>query len=94
MKLQTIKATGDVEAGEKLFDKYSRLDEPWNRWRDIVLMHKQPRNIFVQPNTVIGEGRLSSLNTYSLYYFYIKVLVNIVLLSCQSVIRSKATPRC
>ncbi|KAF9798556.1 hypothetical protein SFRURICE_008289 [Spodoptera frugiperda] len=64
VKLQTIKATGDVEAGEKLFDKYSRLDEPWNRWRDIVLMHKQPRNIFVQPNTVIGEGKQVELKRY------------------------------
>ncbi|KAJ8732606.1 hypothetical protein PYW07_015205 [Mythimna separata] len=53
VKLQTIKATADFEAGEKLFEKYSRLDEPWGRWRDIVLMHKQPRNIFVQPNTVL-----------------------------------------
>ncbi|KAJ0180024.1 hypothetical protein K1T71_004615 [Dendrolimus kikuchii] len=52
VKLQTIKATGDVAAGEQLFDKYSRLDDPWNRWRDIVMMHKQPRNIFVQANTI------------------------------------------
>ncbi|XP_045446247.1 dipeptidyl peptidase 3 [Melitaea cinxia] len=57
VKLQTIKATGDSAAGETLFDKYSRLDEPWNRWRDIVMLHKQPRNIFVQPNTVLeGDG--------------------------------------
>ncbi|KAJ2939650.1 hypothetical protein O0L34_g14369 [Tuta absoluta] len=51
VKLQTIKATGDVAAGEALFNKYSALEEPWGRWRDIVLKHKQPRNIFVQPNT-------------------------------------------
>lgn len=57
VKLQTIKATGDSAAGESLFDKYSRLDEPWSRWRDIVMLHKQPRNIFVQPNTVLeGDG--------------------------------------
>ncbi|XP_073951083.1 dipeptidyl peptidase 3 isoform X2 [Choristoneura fumiferana] len=52
VKLQTLKATGDIAGAEALFDKYSRLDGPWARWRDIVMMHKQPRNIFVQPNTV------------------------------------------
>uniref|UniRef100_A0A1E1W925 Dipeptidyl peptidase 3 n=1 Tax=Pectinophora gossypiella TaxID=13191 RepID=A0A1E1W925_PECGO len=51
VKLQTIKATGDVAAGERLFDTYSRVDGAWARWRDIVLLHKQPRNIFVQANT-------------------------------------------
>uniref|UniRef100_A0A2A4IYH5 Uncharacterized protein n=1 Tax=Heliothis virescens TaxID=7102 RepID=A0A2A4IYH5_HELVI len=67
VQLQTIKATGDVAAGEKLFDKYSRLDEPWSRWRDIVMMHKQPRNIFVQPNTFLinsNKGEEIDLKRY------------------------------
>lgn len=51
LKLQTLKATGDFKGAEKLFEKYSRLDAPWDSWRDIVMLHKQPRNIFVQPNT-------------------------------------------
>nr|XP_026486159.1 dipeptidyl peptidase 3 [Vanessa tameamea] len=63
VKLQTIKATGDVAAGEKLFDTYSRLEQPWNSWRNIVMMHKQPRNIFVQPNTV-HEGDSVQLKRY------------------------------
>lgn len=53
VKLQTLKATGDVAGAEALFARYSRLEEPWARWRDIVMLHKQPRNIFVQPNTVL-----------------------------------------
>ncbi|XP_023951695.1 dipeptidyl peptidase 3 isoform X2 [Bicyclus anynana] len=52
VKLQSIKATGDVAHGERLFQRYSELGAPWGRWRDIVMLHKQPRNIFVQPNTV------------------------------------------
>ncbi|XP_022118973.2 dipeptidyl peptidase 3 isoform X1 [Pieris rapae] len=63
VKLQTIKATGDFSAGEQLFQKYSRLEAPWNRWRDIVLLHKQPRNIFVQPNTV-AKGEEVKLTRY------------------------------
>ncbi|CAG9115450.1 unnamed protein product [Plutella xylostella] len=51
VKLQTLKATGDAAGAEALFAKYSELATPWDRWRDIVMMHKQPRNIFVQPNT-------------------------------------------
>ncbi|CAH2075146.1 unnamed protein product, partial [Iphiclides podalirius] len=58
VKLQTLKATGDAAAAERLFDRYSRLDEPWARWRDIVMLHKQPRNIFVQPNTALKDGEV------------------------------------
>lgn len=65
VKLQTIKATGDFAAGELLFDKYSRVEGEWARWRDIVMIHKQPRNIFVQPNTVIAnEGEQVELKRY------------------------------
>ncbi|XP_047986540.1 dipeptidyl peptidase 3 isoform X2 [Leguminivora glycinivorella] len=63
VKLQTLKATGDAAGAETLFDKYSRLDEPWGRWRDIVMLHKQPRNIFVQPNTV-HKGNDVELHRY------------------------------
>lgn len=57
VKLQTLKATGDAAAAEQLFARYSRLEGEWARWRDIVLLHKQPRNIFVQPNTIL-KGNL------------------------------------
>ncbi|XP_014363567.2 dipeptidyl peptidase 3 [Papilio machaon] len=56
VKLQTLKATGDAAAAEQLFARYSRLEGEWARWRDIVLLHKQPRNIFVQPNTVLKDN--------------------------------------
>ncbi|XP_013134369.1 PREDICTED: dipeptidyl peptidase 3 isoform X2 [Papilio polytes] len=55
VKLQTLKATGDAAAAEQLFARYSRLEGEWARWRDIVLLHKQPRNIFVQPNTILKD---------------------------------------
>ncbi|CAG9785198.1 unnamed protein product [Diatraea saccharalis] len=63
VKLQTIKATGDVSSGEALFNTYSSVTDPWARWRDIVLLHKQPRNIFVQPNTM-AKGDTVELKRY------------------------------
>lgn len=54
VKLQTIKSTGDVKAGNEMFDKYSKVDGQWASWRDIVLKHKQSRNIFVQANSVVN----------------------------------------
>ncbi|XP_068630188.1 dipeptidyl peptidase 3 isoform X2 [Battus philenor] len=58
VKLQTLKATGDAAGAEALFARYSRLEEPWSRWRDIVMLHKQPRNIFVQPNTSLQDNEV------------------------------------
>ncbi|XP_072940333.1 dipeptidyl peptidase 3 isoform X2 [Epargyreus clarus] len=64
VKLQTIKATGDAAAGERLFARYSDPSPAWARWRDIVLLHKQPKNIFVQPNTRCTEDGDVELTRY------------------------------
>ncbi|KAI0030824.1 aflatoxin-detoxifizyme [Vararia minispora EC-137] len=65
--LQVRKSTADG-AGARAF--YTELTTPLPGWegeiRDFVLAKKQPRRIFVQPNTIIGEDGEVSLKEYAL----------------------------
>ncbi|KAJ8932829.1 hypothetical protein NQ318_006992 [Aromia moschata] len=63
LQLQVYKATGNLDEAKKLYDHYAEVTEPWLSWRTIVLANKQPRKMFVQPNTVL-EGSDVTLRTY------------------------------
>lgn len=55
-KLQVFKATADFEAGKKLYDEYTNVNE-WfaTKLRPEVLRQAKPRKVFVQANTFL-EG--------------------------------------
>ncbi|ETI21994.1 hypothetical protein G647_06064 [Cladophialophora carrionii CBS 160.54] len=55
-KLHIYKATADFEAGKKMYDDITGVDQWWaEKARPIVLKKKTPRKVFVQANTVLNE---------------------------------------
>ena len=56
-KLHIYKATADLEAGQKMYDQLTHVDE-WfaSKVRPEVLRRKQPRKVFVQANTFLNGG--------------------------------------
>lgn len=55
-RLHVYKSTADFEAGKKLYDEITSVDEWWaEKVRPVVLSKKQPRKVFVQANTVLQD---------------------------------------
>ncbi|KAJ3307349.1 hypothetical protein HDU76_004650 [Blyttiomyces sp. JEL0837] len=57
LKLQVYKSTADVKNGAKFYNEITAVpEEPYVKYRDIVIRRKQPRKVFVQGNTRIERG--------------------------------------
>ena len=55
-KLGVYKSTADIEAGTKMYEEATHVNEFWaEKIRPEVLRKKQPRKVFVQSNTVIAD---------------------------------------
>lgn len=66
-KLHIYKSTADVINGTKLYEEMTAVDDYFLRVREVVLQKKQPRKLFVQPNTFIENGQVQ-LRDYEATY--------------------------
>ncbi|KAL8738204.1 MAG: hypothetical protein Q9181_000975 [Wetmoreana brouardii] len=58
-KLHVYKSAADYEAGKKLYEEMTDVDEWWaTKLRKEVLRRKTPRKVFVQANTVEEDGKV------------------------------------
>ncbi|KFY21608.1 hypothetical protein V493_07266 [Pseudogymnoascus sp. VKM F-4281 (FW-2241)] len=57
LKLHVYKSTADVAAGTELYERMTKVEQGFwaEKVRGQVLKQKQPRKVFVQANTVLGE---------------------------------------
>ena len=63
-RLHIYKATADLEAGQKMYDELTHVDEWYaDKVRPEVLRRKQPRKVYVQANTIL-EGDEVKLKEY------------------------------
>ena len=64
-KLHVYKSTADVDAGTKMYDEVTHVDEWWGeKVRPVVLDKKTPRKVFVQANTVLEDDGKVTLKEY------------------------------
>ncbi|CAO1439060.1 unnamed protein product [Diamesa serratosioi] len=68
LKIQVYKSTGDYAKASEMYSHYSEVNNssptPFAKWREIVLLHKKPRIVFAQPNTVINAANSVELKNY------------------------------
>ncbi|KFY35503.1 hypothetical protein V494_05841 [Pseudogymnoascus sp. VKM F-4513 (FW-928)] len=57
LKLHVYKSTADVAAGTELYDRMTKVEQGFwaEQVRGQVLKQKQPRKVFVQANTILGD---------------------------------------
>ena len=55
-KLHTYKSIGDFDSAKAFFEQYSQVSEEFLKIRQIVMRHKLPRRLELQPNVVMEEG--------------------------------------
>lgn len=56
-KIQVYKATADKEAADKMYKKYSEVNQEFLSMRDIVLQKKKPRKIYVQSHLKLSSDQ-------------------------------------
>jgi dipeptidyl-peptidase-3 len=55
-KLQVYKSTADVENGIKFYQEYCSVTDEFNELREIAILKKEPRKVFIQPLTKMEDN--------------------------------------
>jgi dipeptidyl-peptidase III len=63
-ELQVFKSTADYEKANQLYERFSSIDDKFVKWREIIVLHRDPAFFFVQANTEIVEDKVQ-LKTYA-----------------------------
>ncbi|KAI8837545.1 peptidase family M49-domain-containing protein [Chytridium lagenaria] len=58
MKLHIYKATGDSDTGIQWYRDVTSVPDEWSTYRELVLLKKLPRKVFVQGNTFVQDGKV------------------------------------
>ena len=64
LKLHIYRCTADIDECRIFYEDLSRVDGEFAEWRRIVLANKEPKWVFSQPNTFLGEDGVVSLKEY------------------------------
>lgn len=58
LHLHIYRCTADVEACRVFYEDLTRVEGTFCQWRSIVIASQEPRQIFVQPNTFLIDGKV------------------------------------
>eukprot|EP01062_Namystynia_karyoxenos_P031732 TRINITY_DN2350_c0_g1_i1.p2 TRINITY_DN2350_c0_g1~~TRINITY_DN2350_c0_g1_i1.p2 ORF type:complete len:853 (+),score=326.41 TRINITY_DN2350_c0_g1_i1:112-2559(+) len=63
-QMQAYKSTANVTAMREWWNKWSEVNDEWQKCRDIVMMHIKPRGAYVQCHTYLNHLGKAQLRTY------------------------------
>lgn len=58
LRLHIYRCTADVSACRAYYEELTTLDETFLQWRRIMLKRQPTKQVFVQPNTVLKDGKV------------------------------------
>ena len=58
LRLHIYRCTADVKACREFYEDLTKVDDTFLEWRRIVLKNKRPKQIFVQANTFLEDGKV------------------------------------
>jgi dipeptidyl-peptidase III len=58
LKLHIYRCTADVKACREFYEELTMPNERFLEWRKIMLANQEPKQIYVQANTILEDGKV------------------------------------